>query len=126
MKAVKFFAALAVVFGIMTVISGSIVLFINGPGQKSAGNYVAFVVWFNLISGIGYIISGFGLWRLKKWAVFFSGAIAFGILVTLFAFANHVIQDGLFEVRTLYALIFRLLVWGTISAVSYRKLITKT
>ncbi len=122
MVVIRVLSIIAVIFGFMTVISGSAVLFSNGAVQKSAGNYVGFVVWFNLLTGFGYIIAGYGVWKLRKWSVTLSFAITVGILLVFLALCVHVKQGELYEMRTFYALTFRMLLWLTISIVSYRKI----
>ncbi|MFH2130502.1 MAG: hypothetical protein ABIK68_09035 [bacterium] len=120
MGIIKVFAVIAVIFGGMTVVSGSAVLFTGDTIRKSAGNYVTFVVWFNLISGFAYIAAGIGLWAGKKWSATLSIIITLGIAGVLLAFGVHVLQGGLFEPRTVYALTFRLLLWLIISVLSFR------
>ena len=40
----------AVIFGLLTIISGGRTLF-DAEAQQRAGNYVAFVLWFNFVAG---------------------------------------------------------------------------
>ncbi|MBU2647279.1 hypothetical protein KKI24_21415 [bacterium] len=126
MDVMKVFSLIAIVFGGMTIVSGSTVLFTDGAIQKSAGNYVAFVVWFNLISGFAYIAAGIGLWAGKKWSATLSIMITLGIAGVLLAFGVHVLQGGLFEPRTVYALTFRMLLWLIISVLAYRTFRTRS
>jgi len=123
MVLIRVFSVIAVVFGTMTVISGSVVLFPNDVIQKSAGNYVEFVVWFNLLSGFMYIITGFGLWKCKKWSVMISVIITLAIVIISLVFSIYVVQGAIYELRTFYALTFRMLLWLAISVISYRKII---
>ncbi len=123
MIAVRLSSIIAAVFGLMTVISGSAVLFTEGAIQKSAGNYVEFVVWFNLLSGFGYMITGFGLWKRRKWSVALSITITIGISVILLVFGIYAILGGVYELRTFYALTFRMALWLTISVISCKKIV---
>jgi len=126
MVLIRLFSIIVTVFGIMTVISGSVVLFPNDIIQKLAGNYVEFVVWFNLLSGFVYILTGFGLWKGKKWAVSVSVLLTISIAIILIIFSFHVVQDGAFEVRTFYALTFRMVLWLAVSIISYKAVIKGT
>lgn len=117
---VRLLSIIAIVFGCMTVVSGSTVLFSGGVIQEAAGSYVEFVVWFNLFSGVGYVISGYGLWKMRKWAAIASTVMTVSIFIVLALFSVHVIQGGQYETRTFYALIFRLLFWLMIAVLSRR------
>ena len=57
-------AAVAVVFGILTVVSGGRALF----GGADMGAVVPFVLWFNFLAGFVYVIAGLGLWSGRPWA----------------------------------------------------------
>ena len=47
---VKAASIVAIVFGLMTIISGGSVLFIESA-RRAAGDYVPFVLWFNFLAG---------------------------------------------------------------------------
>ncbi len=107
-------AIVAVLFGALTVFSGGSVIFFTGPAQ-AAGNYVPFVVWFNFFAGFAYILAGIGLYQNRGWAIFLSMAIAVATLLIFAALGLYVLQGGAFEMRTVFAMIFRSAVWVTIS-----------
>ena len=44
-------AAVAVVFGALTILSGGTVLFGGDAAREAAGKVVPFVLWFNFLSG---------------------------------------------------------------------------
>lgn len=114
---VKTVALLAVIFGILTVISGGRVLF-SAAGQQAAGDYVGFVVWFNFLAGFFYVIAGGGLWAGRRWSVKLALAITAATLLVLAAFAVYVLTGGPYELRTVIALIFRAVVWAGIYAIT--------
>ncbi|PCH74697.1 MAG: hypothetical protein COC12_03545 [Rhodobacteraceae bacterium] len=107
-------AAIAIVFGAMTVFSGGRVLFGPREAQAAAGNYVPYVVWFNFLAGFAYILAGIGIWFRTKCAK----RLAMGILGATVAigvvFGVHVASGGAYEMRTVGALIFRAAVWAGI------------
>lgn len=51
----------AVVFGIVTIFVGGKTLFGSPAERAVAGNIVPFVLWFNFVAGLAYIIAGCGL-----------------------------------------------------------------
>ena len=97
-------------------------LFVDGPDRVAAGNYVPFVLWFNFIAGIFYIFAGVGLWFQKRWAVWLAGAIAITTLITFALFGMHILNDGLYESRTVIAMSLRSTVWSVIAFYAYLKI----
>ncbi len=119
----KVLAVIAVLFGLLTLKSGGAVLFIDGADRIAAGNYVPFVLWANFLLGFLYIIAGVGLWFQKRWASWLAIVIAITTLIVFAAFGWHINNGGLFEQRTLKAMILRSAVWSIIAVMSYIRLI---
>lgn len=115
-------AIVAVIFGVATTISGGRTLF-DAETQQLAGNYVAFVLWFNFIGGFAYIIAGVGLWFQKRWAVWLAFAIAAATLLIFAAFGLRIWRGGSYEMRTVGAMVLRTMTWIAIAAVAYAKLV---
>ncbi len=118
---VKAMALLAIIFGIMTIISGGKVL-TNEEAEIAAGHYVGFVVWFNTIMGFMYVSTGIGLYGQKRWSFKHAIFITVATLLVFAAFGMHILNGGAYEVRTVFAMTFRLIVWVAISMVAYFKL----
>jgi hypothetical protein len=114
---------IAILFGLLTLKSGGEVLFINGAGREAAGNYMPYVLWFNFLMGFIYITAGIGLWLQKHWAVWLSIFIAIATLIVFAIFGANILMGGLFEQRTVGAMILRSGVWIAISAFAYFKLL---
>lgn len=114
-------ASFAILFGLLTVYSGGAVLF-DSAARQAAGNYVAWVVWFNFLAGFAYIIAGVGLWRQQRWAVWLSFLIAGATVLVSAAFGLYVLMGGNYEPRTVAAMSLRTIVWLIISAVAYQQL----
>jgi len=121
----KLIGLIAIAFGLLTLKSGGEVLFIDGAGRAAAGNYVPFVLWFNFLMGFLYIAAGVGIWLQKRWAAWLAIFIALATLAVFAAFGVHVSQGGLYEQRTLKAMILRSGVWTFISLVSYFRIIVQ-
>ena len=115
-------SAVAILFGMLTLKSGGMVLFVDGPDRVAAGNYVPFVLWFNFIAGFFYILAGVGLWLQKRWAVWLAGATAISTLITFALFGMHILNDGLYEYRTVIAMSLRSTVWSVIAFYAYLKI----
>jgi hypothetical protein len=113
----------AIIFGLLTIKSGGSVLFIDGIDRENAGNYVPFVLWFNFTAGFLYILSGAGLFMEKSWAAWLSIFIATATIITFSALGLFILNDGLYETRTIGAMSLRTIVWALIATVAYRKII---
>ncbi len=63
-----------------------------------------------------------GLLLKRRSAVWLSVAIAVATALVLAAFGLHVAGGGLYEMRTVGAMLLRLAVWTTIATVSWRSM----
>ncbi len=114
-------SVVAILFGLLTIKSGGMVLFVDGPDRVAAGNYVPFVLWFNFLAGFFYVLAGVGLWFKQRWAMWLAGIIVLSTLV-VFALLNlHIYNGGLFEFRTVIAMSLRSVVWSVIAFYAYLK-----
>lgn len=112
---------IAVLFGMLTIISGGQVLFGDESYQQSAGNYVLFVVWFNFLAGFVYVVAGAGIWIRKSWAVWLSLVIAIATIIVFAVLGMHILKGGGYEIRTVGAMSLRSIIWIIIFVFSYRE-----
>lgn len=101
----------AILFGLLTIFSGGRVLFGGLEARTAAGDAVPFVLWFNFMAGFAYVAAGVGLALGHRCAVWLSIAILSSTFLVLLAFGLHVTQGGVFEMRTVGAMILRTVVW---------------
>ena len=118
-------AAFAVVFGILTIVSGGSVLFGGADIKALAGATVAFVLWFNFLSGFVYVLAGIGIARRTDWAFRLSVGLVVLIAIVFLLLGLHILQGGAFELRTVIAMLFRLAVWALISLVLFADIRTR-
>ncbi|MDH5188860.1 MAG: hypothetical protein OEW37_07890 [Rhodospirillaceae bacterium] len=128
-KSPKFLFTLSVValiFGIASIISGGQVIF--GPEEKriAAGDYVPFVLWFNFVAGFAYVIAAVGLYFRAKWGGYLAIAIALGTALVFAMLGIHILMDGAFEFRTVWAMMLRTGVWVLIACVAHKNLSNNT
>ncbi|NWF37822.1 hypothetical protein F3F96_01520 [Mariprofundus sp. NF] len=116
-------AAVAIIFGILTIKSGGQVLFGDESYRVAAGNYVPFVLWFNFTAGFVYLIAGVGLALRKPWAAGIALVIAVATLLVFAAFGLHIFADGAYEMRTVAAMTLRSTIWIVLFILAYRQLI---
>jgi hypothetical protein len=105
-------------FGLLTITEGGSVLFGDEAARVAAGHYVPFVVWFNFIAGFAYVIAAMGLLLRQRWAVWLAAAIALATAITFAALAVHIYSGGAYELRTVFAMSLRTLVWVVITSVA--------
>lgn len=109
-----FISILAIVFGMITIKAGGSVLF-SEAARDQAGNIIPFILWFNFIAGFFYILTGAGVMFYRRIAIYLAIAITvssalffIGLLIT--------IQFGQpYEIRTVYAMLFRLSLWAILT-----------
>ena len=118
----KMLAAVAIIFGALTVFSGGRALFGDAQARASIGNAVGFVLWFNFLAGFAYVVTGIGLWAGRRWAGMAATLLAVATALVAAAFGVHVIDGGAYEMRTVGALVLRLLFWAVVAAVAQRAL----
>ena len=109
-------AAIAIVFGALTIFSGGQALFGSAASQAAAGNAVPFVLWFNFLSGFVYVLAGIGIALAKPWGTWLAIVLALAILAVFALFGLHILRGGLYEMRTMGAMVLRLAVWIGIAA----------
>lgn len=108
---IRIAAVIAILFGLLTILSGGLALFGGPEAQAAAGDAVAFVLWFN---------SGAGLFRATGWSVWLAAFIALSTLLVFAAFGVHIWTGGAYEMRTVGAMTLRSLVWIAIATVGFR------
>lgn len=106
-KAVTFAAAIAVIFGVVTLFAGSRVLLGADPG------YVVFrpLLLFNTAMGFAYIAVGVLAWRRSGLAAAGAALIALLNLAVLVGIALLYANDGAVATASLRAMAFRTVVW---------------
>ncbi len=107
----KYTATLALVaFALLTLFLSSSIIFDWFGIRAQEGNYVLIVVWANFISSIIYLFAAYGFITLKKWTVKLL-ITSLGLLVlAAIGFIIHINTGGLYEPKTVGALLFRMTV----------------
>ena len=121
----KVAAGVAVIFGLLTIVSGGSALFGGPAAAAAAGDAVPFVLWFNFLSGFVYVLAGIGIAMGRRWAVMLSIGLAATIAAVFALFGVYVFQGAAFEMRTVGAMSLRLVVWVAIAAVAARHIASR-
>lgn len=111
-------ALIAVLFGVLTIVSGGTALFGGSAARAAVGNAVPFVLWFNFAAGFAYVLAGVGLFLWKRWAAMLSAGIAIATLAVSVAFGWYALDGGAVEMRTVGAMTLRSGTWIVIALAS--------
>jgi hypothetical protein len=95
-------------FGLLTLFLSSSVIFDLFGIRAKEGNYVLFVVWSNFISSILYLFAAFGFVKVKKWTTTLLGISTLILIVAFIGLKIHVSAGGIYEEKTIGAMIFRI------------------
>ena len=119
-RLLQVFAVIAIIFGVLTVFSGGRALFGDAQARASVGYAVDFVLWFNFCAGFVYVLTGVGLWLKRRWAAGAASVLAVATALVAAAFGWHVMSGGAYEMRTVGALVLRLMFWLVVATVALR------
>ncbi|WP_239541289.1 hypothetical protein [Cryomorpha ignava] len=98
--------------------STSVIFDLFGIRAKE-GNYVLFVVWSNFIASIFYLFSSYGFLKTKRWTSILLAIASVLLIVSYNALKVHVSNGGIYEEKTLNAMIFRIAVTLVFTLVAY-------
>lgn len=113
------FAIILAGFGILTLFLSTSVIFELFDIRAKEGNYVLFVVWSNFISSILYLFAAYGLIKSKKWATTLLGISGILLIAAFIGLRFHINSGGLFEAKTISAMIFRISITLAFTLLAY-------
>jgi hypothetical protein len=112
-------AVVAGLFGVLTIRTGGSVLFGGIEARTAAGDVVPFVLWFNFLAGFAYIAGAIGLWMGRPWGAWTAIAIAAATALVFALLGVHAALGGAFEMRTVWAMTLRTVLWSAIAALAH-------
>jgi hypothetical protein len=111
--------AVLTAFAVLTLFLSTSVIFDFFGIREKEGNYVLSVVWSNFISSILYLISAYGLATLKKWTFKPLALSALILVLSLVVLLVHIQSGGLYETKTIGAMVFRIILTIGFSLFAY-------
>lgn len=112
-------ATFLTVFGLVTLfLSTSIIFDLFGIRAKE-GNYVLQVVLANFISAFCYLFGAYGILKGKKWTTSVLGFSALLLIASLIGLFIHINSGGIYESKTIGAMLFRISFTLAIAIFSY-------
>lgn len=106
-------------FGLATLFMSSSVIFDLFGVRAKEGNYVLFVIWANFLCGMLYLIAAYGFIKSKKWTQKLLGISIIVLIVAFIGLLFHINAGGMFEIKTIGALAFRITVTAIFAALAY-------
>jgi hypothetical protein len=119
-KGLRTLGIVAIVFGVMTLISGGQALFLGLDQGVDMGQVVPAVLWFNFIAGFAYLVAGIGLLRGLRWSARLAAALAAATLLMFAYLGVHIAMGGPYEMRTVMAMTLRAAFWIMVAWVALR------
>ena len=101
-------AAIIAAFGLLTLFLSSSVVFDLFGIRAKEGNYVLFVVVANLISSLLYLLAAYGIIVNKTWTTKVLSSSAFLLIIAFAGLFVHINTGGIYETKTIGAMIFRI------------------
>lgn len=112
-------ATILALFALLTLFLSSSVIFDWFGIRAKEGNYVLFIVWANFICSILYLFAAYGFLKRANWT-FWILIIALSVLIIAFiALQFHISNDGIYEAKTVKAMIFRMLVTLSFALIAF-------
>lgn len=106
-------------FGLLTLFLSTSVIFDLFGIRAKEGNYVLFVVWSNFISSILYLIASYGFVTSKKWTAKLLWVSTIILITALIGLFYHINSGGIYETKTIGAMIFRISVTLVFAIIAY-------
>ena len=115
----KAVAIFILIFGLITLfMSSSVILDLFNIREKE-GHYVPFVVWANFACSLLYLLAGSALIRFKKISSLWLLLSVVILAITFIALQNYIHNGGIYEKKTVTAMIFRILLSAIFTITSY-------
>lgn len=101
-------ATILAAFGFLTLFLSTSLIFDLFSIRAKQGNYVQIVVWANFISSFFYLFAAYGFVGNRKWTSKLLGISSALLIVAFIGFLIHISSGGLYETKTIGAMIFRI------------------
>lgn len=120
-KVIRIIIALVLfLFAAVTLFMSSAVLFDWFGIRAKQGNFVPFIVKTNLTAGVLYLLVLYGFLKSEKWAFWVMLTVALILFYAFGLFYIHIHTGGLYENKTIAAMIFRILLTLSLSVFIYQ------
>lgn len=115
----KIAAVIITLFALLTLFLSTSVIFDLFGIRAKEGNYVLFVVWSNFISSILILFAAYGFIKNKKWTATLLGISTLILIAAFIGLKIHASSGGIYETKTIGAMIFRISVTLVFAIIAY-------
>jgi hypothetical protein len=119
MKVQKITSVFLFGFGLLTLFLSASIIFDLFEIRIREGNYVLFIVWANFICSFLYLLAAYGFRRSKKWTTKLLISSVLILIIALIGLMIHIYSGGLYETKTIGAMIFRTSITIIFTLISY-------
>jgi hypothetical protein len=119
MKVQKITSVFLFGFGLLTLFLSASIIFDLFEIRIREGNYVLFIVWANFICSFLYFLAAYGFRRSKKWTTKLLISSVLILIIALIGLMIHIYSGGLYETKTIGAMIFRTSITIIFTLISY-------
>ena len=112
-------AVILTAFGLLTLFLSTSVIFDLFGIRAKEGNYVHFVVWANFICSFLYLFAAYGFVKVKNWTTILLGISTLILIVAFIGLKIHANSGGIYETKTIGAMIFRISVTLVFAIIAY-------
>ena len=119
-------ATVLAAFGLLTLFLSTSVIFDLFGIRAKEGNYVLFIVWANFLSSILYLVAAYGFIKDKLWTIKPLSISALVLFVALIGLFIHINTVGIYETKTIGAMLFRITVTIVFTALAFFMITKKT
>jgi len=116
---------LLIAFALLTLFLTSSIIFDWFGIREKEGNYVLFVIWANFVSSLLYLFAAYGFLKRKKVTFNILSLSALILIMALVGLFIHINSGGLYETKTIGAMIFRIALTIVFVFLAYFKLIKR-
>lgn len=106
-------------FALLTLFMSTSVIFDLFGIRAKEGNYVLFVVLANFICGFFYLLAAYGFFTQKRWTTFILIITLIILIITFLGLRLHINSGGIYEVKTVKAMLFRISMTAAFTALSW-------
>jgi len=107
-------------FGIVTLFMSTSVIFGLFDIREQEGNYVLFVVIANFVCAFLYLAAAYGFFTKQKWTTIVLNFSVAVLVITFIGLGIHIYSGGVYEHKTVYAMMFRIFVTLAFLAISLK------
>ena len=114
--------AIVAFLGVVTLFMSTSVIFGLFDIRRKEGNYVLFVVVANFICAFLYLAAAYGFLTRQKWTTLVLNVSVVVLIVTFIGLGIHIYSGGIYEHKTVVAMIFRTLLTIGFTLISFKYL----